>query len=234
MLTVLLDNSCGVNTPGKRSPEIDFINRQKKLADRERTAIDNAMQFREYIFTRQVIKEVAKRLDEINYNVVVITPEETDISLSSRIVRINTQCAKYGASKCVMISVGVNTTNRNNWIPSRGWSVCYKNEHNNSDKLSECMYTAANEIFKANKDLSNSFKSTRYKLTLEQIVDENDEYESNVAIISGTNCPAVMIKNFFIDNKEDIKYLESKQGFEDIVNVIVQGIIKYTEKYKKV
>ncbi len=40
-------------------------------------------------------------------------------------------------------------------------------------------------------------------------------------------------KNFFMDNKDDIAYLTSMEGKQNIVNTHVEGIIQYIKEYEK-
>lgn len=91
MFTILLDNGHGVNTPGKCSP---------KKADGTR--------FREYKFARTIVTNVATKLKALGYNVIIVTPEQEDISLGERVRRINKSVKQCGSGNCLMISVHVN------------------------------------------------------------------------------------------------------------------------------
>ncbi|MBQ6689469.1 MAG: N-acetylmuramoyl-L-alanine amidase, partial [Bacteroidales bacterium] len=37
-------------------------------------------------------------------------------------------------------------------------------------------------------------------------------------------CPAVLIENFFMDNKQDLAYLLSQEGRREIIETIIDGI----------
>jgi N-acetylmuramoyl-L-alanine amidase len=91
MFTILLDNGHGVNTPGKCSP---------KKADGTR--------FREYKFARTIVTNISTKLKALGYNVIIVTPEQEDISLGERVKRINKSVRQYGSDNCLMISVHVN------------------------------------------------------------------------------------------------------------------------------
>ena len=39
-----------------------------------------------------------------------------------------------------------------------------------------------------------------------------------------THCPAVLIENFFMDNKQDLAYLLSQEGRREIIVTIIDGI----------
>ena len=59
--------------------------------------------------------------------------------------------------------------------------------------------------------------------------DNDPDKESNFYVLKHTNCPAVLTENFFQDTKEDVEFLISESGFNQIVKTHVDGIIKYIE-----
>ena len=63
----------------------------------------------------------------------------------------------------------------------------------------------------------------------------NRMYDAAACFITGQKikCPAVLTENFFMDNKEDIAYLTSMEGKQNIVNTHVEGIIQYIKEYEK-
>ena len=220
MLTIILDNGHGKNTPGKCSDVIDFP------FDQEFTSIENG-KFREYRFNRRIVEAVIPKLKELGYNVIKLVPEETDISLTARVNRINQYVKKYGVGNCIMISVHANAAGHGGWLNARGWSVWTTKGQNNSDKLANCLYEAAKE------NISNDKMYTAPKSIRTDYSDGDADWESNFTIIKGANCPAVLIENMFQDNKEDVKYLESRNGFNRIVDTIIDGVKLYSEKYNK-
>ena len=126
-----------------------------------------------------------------------------------------------------MISVHANAAGHGGWLNARGWSVWTTRGQNNSDKLATCLYEAAKE------NISNDKMYTAPKSIRTDYSDGDADWESNFTIIKGANCPAVLIENMFQDNKEDVKYLESKNGFNRVVNTIIDGVKLYSEKYNK-
>lgn len=217
MFTVLLDNGHGSNTPGKCSP--------KK---------EDGSRLREYAYTRKVVKALAPKLQKEGYNVILVTPEEMDIPLASRVMRINQQTRKYGSGNCLMVSVHCNAAgNSDKWMSGRGWSIWTTPGQNNSDKLATCIYEAANELMKKEQDYLNTFKGQSVQKPIRiDFSDKDADYEANFYIIKGANCPAVLTENFFQDNKEDVKFLESERGFNFVVNTHLQGIKKFIESKK--
>lgn len=83
------------------------------------------------------------------------------------------------------------------------------------------MYEAAEEILKP-----------MGKKLLKQTYNDGDvDYEENFYILAKTNCPACLVENFFMDNKEDVEFLLSEKGKKAIIELHVKGIKKYIEKY---
>lgn len=217
VLYVLLDNGHGNNTLGKRSPKFE-----------------NGTQLFEYAYCRKVVDALYNKLKQYpEFCPIKITPEITDISLGTRVNRINSYCKKYGASNCIMISVHLNAAGQGQWMTARGWSTWTTRGQNASDKLANCLYEGADMIINANKDLLNTFKGKNQKPIREDKSDGDRDWEANFQIIRGSNCPATLSENFFMDNKQDATYLMSNKGFEDVVNIHLEGIKKYYNKYVK-
>jgi N-acetylmuramoyl-L-alanine amidase len=105
---------------------------------------------------------------------------------------------------------------------ARGWSAWTTRGQNNSDKLATSLYRVAEKYFledgqKLRKDMS----------------DGDPDWESNFTVIKGANCPAILTESFFYDNMDDLMYLMSDKGIENIVKVHVEGIQNYINTYKK-
>ena len=218
MLYILLDNGHGCNTPGKRSP---------KLA--------NGDQFFEWKFCREVVDALYDRLKCYKeYTPIKITPENTDISLNTRVNRINQYCRKYGTANCIMISVHVNASGNGAWMTGRGWSTWTTKGQNISDKLAECLYEGADFVLRQNKQYIDSFKGqTKQKPIREDKQDGDRDWEANYQIIRDANCAATLSENFFMDNKQDVDYLLSPRGLNDTICIHMKGIEIYYNKYFK-
>lgn len=213
MFTVLLDNGHGVNTPGKCSP---------KKADGSR--------FREYKFARTIVECLSLKLKMLGYNVVVVTPEQEDISLGERVKRINKVVAQQGASNCIMISIHVDAAGSNDtWMSARGWTAYTTRGQNNSDKLAECLYNAAEERLSKDPVILKSYAGEMQKLFRKDTSDGDKDKEADFYIIKKSNCPAVLTENMFQDNKKDVELLESQYGIQLITELHVLGIEKYVK-----
>lgn len=198
-MKILIDNGHGIDTPGKRSPDGSF---------------------REYKYTREISKEVVKRLIELGYDASLLVPEIEDISLKERVTRVNNICNEIGTSNVILISIHNNAAGNGDWMKARGWSCFTSEGKTESDTIATFLYTAAEECFpghKIRKDFS----------------DGDIDWEKGFYILRKTKCPAVLTESFFMDNKEDYEYLLSDEGREAIITCHVKGIIDYIN-YKKI
>ena len=217
MITILLDNGHGVNTPGKCSP-----------------LKSDGTRFREYKYTREIVKLLEAKLKSLGYNVYIVTPEETDISLGERVRRINRVVKQQGAGNCIMISIHNDAAGSGaSWMTARGWSAFTTRGKNNSDILAECLYDEADKLLYNDKEIQKSYLGEMRKLLRMDTTDGDKDKEADYYIIKNANCVAVLTENFFQDNKKDVELLESKHGKELIVNIHANGIEKYVKLKNK-
>lgn len=218
MFTVILDNGHGVNTPGKCSP--------KK---------EDGSRFKEYKFARLIVQSLAQKLKVLGNDVFVVVPEQEDISLKKRVERINEVIKQKGAGNCIMISVHVNAAgDKDQWMSARGWSAWTTRGQNNSDKLADCLYNAAEFYLQNDPVVKDSYSGeTKQKVIRTDTTDKDQDLESDFYIIKNSNCPAVLTENFFQDNKKDVQLLESEYGFDLIVNIHLLGILNFIKSKKK-
>jgi N-acetylmuramoyl-L-alanine amidase len=141
---------------------------------------------------------------------VLVNPEDKDISLSERVKRIN----KYGKD-AILISIHVNALgDGSKWMSARRWSVWTSIGKTKSDTIATYIFNEAEKKWgkeHVRKDLS----------------DGDVDYEENFTILYKSICPAVLVENFFMDNKEDYEYLCSPNSIYECSDVIVKGITKY-------
>jgi N-acetylmuramoyl-L-alanine amidase len=199
-ICVFLDNGHGVNTPGKCSP--------------------NGL-FREYKWTRDIVKQLRVKLNNIDIMTYTVTPEETDISLTTRVNRVNKKYAELKAKgyECVLISVHNNAAGGDGkWHDANGWSVFVsKNSSSKSKKFAAMLYEECEKF---------NLKGNRW-------VPACKYWEANYTILAKTNCPAVLTENMFQDNKNDYNLLNKQEFNEKIVDLHVNGILKYIDEYCK-
>lgn len=168
---------------------------------------------REYSWSRRIAARIVDRLKELGYDAALLTPEANDTPLNIRVRRVNAECDKYGKTNVLCVSVHVNAAGDGlGWVGANGWSVFVApNASANSKKLAQCLYSEAEH----------------FKLQGNRYVPKEKYWKGDFAIVRDTKCPAVLTENMFMDNKKDCEYLLSETGQSQIVELHVQGIIKY-------
>ena len=205
---VMLDNGHGSNCAGKRSPIFSKEMQQKFGIDR----------FYEYKYVREIVSGIKAELEKEGIPYYIVTPESIDVSLSTRVKRVNNkyaECKKKGI-KAFLISVHVNAAGSGQWKNATGWSTLTSVGQTAGDKLADKLYEAAHVILDPKKLRIRTDKS-----------DGDEDWESNFYVLKNTNCPATLSESFFMDNEEDVKYLLSPEGKNDIIKIHVDGIKRY-------
>lgn len=196
MKKILIDNGHGEETAGKRSPD---------------------GRLREYLYCRDIAREVVRRLVAEGYDAELLVPESRDVSLTERARRVNEWCARLGAANVMLVSVHVNAAPPcdGKWHPARGWSAWTSRGRTKGDALADALYDAAEatlpEGIRIRTDLS----------------DGDRDWEAGFAILTRTRCAACLTENLFQDNREDVGWLLSAEGREAIVRLHVDGIRRY-------
>ena len=174
--------------------------------------------FREFAYNRYIASQIHQRLKGNGLDSQLLVPEMEDISLAERCRRTNQICRQLGSDKVLLISIHVNAAgNGSEWMNARGWS-CYTTPGQTlADELATCLYRAAAEHLYGHK--------IRMDYT-----DGDPDIESSFYILRHTLCPAVLTENLFMDNKEDVAFLESTAGALAIVNLHIEGICRYLSR----
>lgn len=172
--------------------------------------------FREYAFNREIAAQVVHRLRKQGYNAELLVPELYDVPLIERVHRVNVKCQSRGKDKVILVSVHANAAGNGDWMNARGWCCFTTKGQTKSDKLADCMYGAAERNFVGHKIRTDKSDGDR-------------DWEYPFYICRHSLCPAVLVENFFMDNKEDLEYLESEEGKEAIVRCHVEGIKSYVD-----
>ena len=198
-MKILVDNGHGVNTPGKCSPD-------KRLL--------------EWKYTREIAREVVKRLKAQGHDAELLVPEDADVSLGQRCARANAWCDRLGSKNVCLVSIHCNAAGSGSWMSARGWEAWTSVGQTQGDRLADCLYDAAK------KHLPNGTKMRT------DMTDGDRDKEKNFTIIYRSKCPACLTENLFQDNREDVDYLLSAEGREAIVSLHVEGIMRYAQSNK--
>lgn len=195
-MIVLIDNGHGENTKGKQSPD---------------------GRLKEWKWSREIAKRLVSALLAKGVDARLLTPEDEDISITTRVNRANSICRTAGAKNVLLVSVHNNAGANGGWVNSTGFSVfCSKNASENSKRCARGFTKLAIE-----RDMcgNRSVPSARYWTW---------SWTSNdIGILKNSNCPAVLTENFFMDNREDLEYLLSETGKQEIVELHVDAIMNY-------
>lgn len=172
---------------------------------------------REYRWAREIAARLEVELTARGYDAVRIVTEEQDVSLTERVGRINELCKEHGTGNCVLVSIHVNAAGADGkWHSARGWSGWVSsNSSTKSREFAQMLYDeAARRGLRGNRCVPNE----RYWI-------------GNWAICRCSRCPAVLTENLFQDNREDVDFLLSEKGKEEIVKLHFDAIVKYVKKY---
>lgn len=204
MKVVILGTAHLESTPGKCSPD---------------------GKFREYKYSREIVEDLKTKLESYGYFVLVDVPQDDlkgynqNRELSYRVQKVNDWCKTYGVKNCIYVSIHVNAAGGDGkWHTATGWEAYTTKGVTKSDKLAECLYSAAKQNL------------TEQKIRTDKSDGDSDQ-EANFYVIRKTNCPAVLTENFFQDNKKDVEYLLSEQGKHEIVRTHIEGILNYFKSY---
>lgn len=202
MKHIILGTAHLKSTPGKCSPDKSLY---------------------EYKYSRELIQAIYPILKDMGYDVYIDIPEDdlkltTNQELKKRVDFVNSLCNKFGKNNCLYISIHVNGAgNGTKWMSATGWECWTSPGKTESDTLAEYLYKSAENNLEG--------KKIRKDLT-----DGDSDKEGNLYVLKNTKCPAVLTENFFQDNKEDVKFLLSEEGFHKIVRLHLEGIINYIQK----
>lgn len=171
--------------------------------------------FREYAYNRYLAFLIRERLIALGLDVQLVVPEREDISLKERCRRVNAICRQLGNDLVILLSIHVNAAgNGQNWLDARGWSCFTTRGKTKADALATCLYEAA----------KNHLPGMRLRT---DYTDGDPDIEKDFYIIRHTSCPAVLTENLFMDNRDDVAFLESEEGARAMVGLHVDGILQY-------
>ncbi|MBR5594228.1 MAG: N-acetylmuramoyl-L-alanine amidase [Bacteroidaceae bacterium] len=166
----------------------------------------------EAAYNREIAQLTLSRLQANGHDAQLLVPETEDIPLKERVRRVNAHCTALGKTNVILISIHVNAAgDGTRWHTATGWSCYTCKGHTQSDTLADSLYQSAQQ------HLPGRRIRTDY-------TDNDPDWEENFYILRHTHCPAVLIENFFMDNKKDLAYLLSQEGRRAIVETIIDGI----------
>lgn len=167
----------------------------------------------EYKWCREVACMVCDILQAEGYNARILVPETRDVPLAERVARAN----RFDKSKSILISIHVNAAgNDGRWRNARGWRIFTTRGITEADKLAECIWQRARVTFKDPLTVG-SYSNAQY----------GHDWENDFYIIKKSYMPAVLVENFFQDNRDDVAYLLTDAAKATCAEVIVEGVKDY-------
>lgn len=174
--------------------------------------------FLEYLWNRQVADLVLARLRASGIDTDLVVTETNDISLRTRAMRVNKVCDRLGASNVILVSIHANAAgNGKSWMNATGWECHTSPGKTKSDDLAEAFYDSFSRAF-PDKRMRRDFS------------DGDSDKESNFYILTKTRCPAVLLENFFYDNRSECAWLLLEGTKVRIADAIVAGLKKFLKK----
>lgn len=175
--------------------------------------------FREYAFNRKIAQAVVKNLVFCGYDAELLVHEDDDVPSILRCARVFKHTYTLGKDNVILVSIHVNAAgNGSEWKKAQGWSCYTSVGQTEADRLGTCLAEAALKNLPGRK--------MRFDYS-----DGDPDQEAKFYILNGTQCPAVLTENLFMDNLDDLAFLCSEEGQKAIVALHVEGIVNYlTEK----
>lgn len=178
--------------------------------------------FREYLWNRQVADLILDGLLSAGVDAALLVTETNDVSLRNRVNRVNTICNRLGASNVLLVSIHSNAAgNGSQWMNAKGWSCYTSPGQTESDKVAEFLYKAFEQEF-AERRIRTDYR------------DGDKDWEENFYILTKAACPAVLLENFFYDNREECAWMLQDETKRRIAGAAVKGIIKYIKHADKI
>lgn len=167
----------------------------------------------EYKWCREVACMACDILQAEGYDARLLVPEVRDVPLADRCRRANT----YDKRKSILVSIHINAAGDDGkWHKARGWRIFTTRGITEADELAERIWQRAKATFKAPLTVG-SYSAVKL----------GHDWENDFYIIKKSYCPAVLVENFFQDNKDDVAYLLTPAAKAACAEVIVQGVKDY-------
>lgn len=182
---------------------------------------------KEYLYSREIVGGVKSRLEKLGHKVIV-DMEATDLpknmqspslklerqrELAVRVNEVNNFCDCYGRNNCFYVSIHVNAAgNGSKWYSATGWQVCVSPNASEKSRILADMLAA--EAFSRVLKVREPKLGQRY-------------WEQSLYVLNRTQCPAVLTENLFMDNRDDVAFLLSEKGRQNIIDLHVDGILNF-------
>ena len=192
-MKVLIDNGHGLETPGKRS-------------------LDGT--FREAVWARKFAMILEKKLVAEGFDAERITPEDYDVALDERVLRVNKICDEKPDEDFLLLSIHCNAAavGYGNWMAARGFNSFVS--INSSAKSRRFASVLQANMWNA------GYKGNRAR-------NERGFCVQNLAICRDTQCPAVLAECLYMTNDADLALLHDMKHVNNMAEIFVKSIKYY-------
>lgn len=166
-------------------------------------------QFLEYQFNRDIARRVGEELRRlgISFSYTYNLDDEGDLRLSKRAEAANRIVRKIGSGNVLLISLHSNAMRQDGtWSCASGYEIYTTKGQTQSDKYARVFEEEAKKVC---AKYGRKYRGLR---------------EENFTVIYMTICPSLLLEQFFYDNKEELKFLQSEEGKNACVEVIINAI----------
>lgn len=172
--------------------------------------------FKEYLWNREVAEILCDILCDDGFDARLLVPETNDVSLKTRVNRANKVWKEEG--DCILISIHANAAgDGSKWMSARGWSCYTTVGQTESDRLADRMYDS----------FRTEFPDARFRT---ERADGDQDYEADFYILRKTRCPAVLLENWFYDNREECAFLLRQDTKEHVAMAAFWAVRNYLGK----
>jgi N-acetylmuramoyl-L-alanine amidase len=186
-----------------------IINGEYQTAGKRSPVWSDGSQLFEGECNRWIVNGIAERLSSKNIAYVLISPEQRDVGLKTRVERAN----KYAAQACIYVSVHSNAGG------GKGFEVFSSEGTTLSDKLAHY----------CGEEFKKEFPERRLRADLS---DGDYDKDKNFYVLRHTKMPAVLTENFFMDNEDECKNILMKpEGRSKIADFHVRAIERFIENH---
>jgi N-acetylmuramoyl-L-alanine amidase len=166
----------------------------------------------EGVVNREITDRIARKLDQLDIDYQYIHDPVEDTGLSVRVIRAD--AAYHKDSRAVFVSIHSNAGG------GSGIEVFTSPGQTKSDKIANIFCSA----------YERHFKETKLRCDK---TDGDADKEADFYVLRKTDCPAILVENFFFDNRMEAEFLVSVAGQEAIATCIVDAI-KTCEQLKPI
>lgn len=194
--------------------------------------------FKEAVFSRELVNDLVPIMQSYGFISLVdypgLVPDGVNIKhypndwkaqqkaeLNFRVKKVNEVCKQYGKDNVIYVSLHNNASgNGSEWRGVRGWEIYTSPGKTKSDILATNIWNAAGNYL--NPDDFVDYTNVRSDWS-----DGDPDKEANFFVLTKTKCPAVLIENLFMDNREDLELLQGIFGKYLLERIIIEGILNY-------